>query len=149
VIKKTISDAHTNNMPVERIIGAISMVNYQRETDFKYIIFANTLPESIERGSMLCTVIGPFAGNYETDLAFVFSKVSDIDFKSAHDRGGFKAAFTRTLPLPVTDGSATGTETGNSEPSLGVDNSMGASPTVAQGYPSLPQAEGERLNMPV
>jgi hypothetical protein len=148
VIEKTISDAHTNKMPVERIIGAISMVNYQRETDFKYIIFANTLPESIERGSMLCTVIGPFTGNYETDLVFVFSKVNDIDFKSAHDRGGFKAAFTRTLPLPAPDDSATGTKTGNSEPSLGANNPMGVSPTVAQGYTSLPQSDASFKNLP-
>ena len=148
-IEQTISAAYRAKMPVERIIGAISMVNYQRETDFKYIIFANTLPESIERGSMLCTVIGPFTGNYEKDLVFVFSRVTDIDFKSAHDRGGFKAAFTKTLPLPAPNDSATGTETGNSEPSLGVDNSPGASPAVPQGYTSSPQAEDERLNIPV
>lgn len=141
-IKQSISTAYSSGMPVERIIGAISMVNYQRETDFKYIIFANTLPEAIARGSMLCSVIGPFTGNYEKDLGFVFSKVSDIDFKSAHDRGGFKAAFTRTLPLPAPNDSATGIGTGNSEPSLGANNSPGASPAVTQ-------AEGDILNIPV
>lgn len=120
-IKNIIVDFYNKGVAPENIVGAISIANYQLKEDFKYIIFANTQPRIILSGSLPCKVVGPFE-DYDYNLKFILENINDIVFSPNADRGGFQTQF-RGLPATKIE----------NEPSL---------------QPPLPQAEGERLNIP-
>jgi hypothetical protein len=102
-----------SKIPVESLIGAITIANYQLEEKFNYIIFANTLPGVIESGSLPCKVIGPFANNYEGDLRLILENINNLAFSPNADRGGgFQVRYGGTAPaapssaLPISSNSA-------------------------------------------
>lgn len=117
-------------IPVESLIGAITVVSYQAEEKFDYIIFANTLPGVIQGGSLPCRVIGPFIGDYEKNLRLILENIDNLSFSPNADRGGGFQVRYGGLVAPVRRTAAA--------PSS-------VSPVSSNSAPS----EGERLNITI
>ena len=117
-------------IPVESLIGAITVASYQAEEKFDYIIFANTLPGVIQSGSLPCKVIGPFIGDYEKNLRLILENIDNLSFSPNADRGGGFQVRYRAPAAPVRRTAA-------------------ASPSVSPVSSNSAPSEGERLNIAI
>jgi hypothetical protein len=120
-IKAIIKNAYDNKIPAENIIGAITVANYQKSEGFKYIIYANTTPGTIQGGTIPCRVVGRFTDSYEDNLKLVFNSIDGLHFDPNADRGGFQVQYMgaprsaqASTPAPA-DNSAVGVNTLPSE----------------------------------